>query len=485
MALISLDFLVFFIVIFFVYYYPLRNSSPSQNGLLLAGSYFFYGSASIQLLPVLIVSTLVFYTLGLAIHRVKSERKSSFLTTLGVLLGVGILIYFKYLNFFIDSFAEVFKIMGLNVQLSTFSILLPIGISFFTFRLISYVIEIYRGKMEPTKDLVAFATYIAFFPTLLSGPIDRPNTFIPQLHKKRMFDYSLAVDGCRQILWGLFKKMVLADNLAVFTDQVWGNIPGSSASTLVVAAVFYSFQIYTDFSAYSDMAIGMGKIMGFSITKNFNYPYFATNVADFWRRWHISLTSWLTDYVFMPLNVRFRNWGNWGIILAIIINMVVVGMWHGANWTFAVFGLYNGLLFIPLILSGSFFKKKKQKVGKYGLPAVSDLIRMVGTFMLVTFGLVVFRAKNTAEAINYIDGIFSSSLLSTPVFESMGRVISTVILLMVFIVIEWLTRDKEYAIGTLEVKFKRPFRWAMYAFLIFLIGMYMATEESPFIYFQF
>jgi D-alanyl-lipoteichoic acid acyltransferase DltB (MBOAT superfamily) len=233
------------------------------------------------------------------------------------------------------------------------------------------------------------------------------------------------------------------------------------------------------------MAIGTGKILGFRITRNFNHPYFAINVADYWRRWHISLTSWLTDYVFMPLNIKFRNWGNWGIILAIVINMIVVGMWHGANWTFAVFGLYHGLLFIPLILSGSFFKKKKQKVNKYGLPTISDLTKMVGTFMLVTIGLVIFRAPNIAEAMNYFDGIFSSSLLSIPVFGQAGRVLSTGLLLGIFIAIEWFTREKEYATETLQLKFKRPVRWAMYAFLIFLIGMYMTTVETPFIYFQF
>jgi len=485
MDLISFEFLLFFIVLFLIYYFPLKNNTRTQNGLLLLGSYFFYGYANIKLLPLLIGATLLFYYLGIAINGVKSEKKSSLLTTVGVLLGVGILLYFKYLNFFIDSFADLLKFLGLNVQMHTLSILLPIGISFFTFRLISYVIEIHRSKMEPRKDFVAFATYIAFFPTILSGPIDRPNTFMPQLHKKRAFDYALAVDGCRQILWGMFKKLVMADNLAVYTDQVWGNIQGSSASTLLMAAIFYSFQLYTDFSGYSDMAIGTGKLLGFRITNNFNYPFFATNVADFWRRWHISLTSWLTDYVFMPLNIKFRNWGNGGIILAIIINMVLVGMWHGANWTFAVFGLYNGLLFVPLILSGSFFKKKKQKVNPYGLPSFIDLMKMAGTFMLITIGLVIFRAKNIEEAMNYFYRIFSSPLISMPVFVGMGRVLSTVILLSIFILIEWFVREKQYAIANIELKFKRPARWALYAFLIFLIGMYMRTVETPFIYFQF
>jgi D-alanyl-lipoteichoic acid acyltransferase DltB (MBOAT superfamily) len=453
--------------------------------LLLLGSYFFYGYANIKLLPILIVTTVVFYYLGIAISRATNEKKSSVLNTVGVLFGVGILIYFKYLNFLINSFADLFNFFGLNTNLHTFSILMPIGISFFTFRLISYIIEIHRGKIEPTKDFVAFATYVAFFSTILSGPIDRPNTFIPELHKKRHFDYGLAVDGCRQILWGLFKKLVLADNLAVYTEQAWGDIQGSSGSTLLIAAILYSFQIYTDFSGYSDIAIGIGKILGFRITRNFNYPFFATNVADFWRRWHISLTSWLTDYVFMPLNIKFRNWGNWGIICAIIINMIAVGMWHGANWTFAVFGLYNGLLFVPLILSGSFYKKKKQKVNKYGLPTIIDLTKMVGAFMLITIGLVIFRANNIEDAMNYIYRILSTSLISIPVFIDRSRVLTTVILLIIFILIEWVEQGKQYAIADLELKFNRTARWALYAFLIFLIGLCMRTVETPFIYFQF
>jgi D-alanyl-lipoteichoic acid acyltransferase DltB (MBOAT superfamily) len=485
MALNSFEFLLFFIVLFLIYYFPLKNNTRYQNVLLLLGSYFFYGYANIKLLPILIVTTVVFYYLGIALSRATNEKKSSVLNTVGVLFGVGILIYFKYLNFLINSFADLFKLFGLNSNLHTFSIIMPIGISFFTFRLISYIIEIHRGKIEPTKDFVAFATYVAFFPTILSGPIDRPNTFIPELHKKRHFDYGLAVDGCRQILWGLFKKLVLADNLAVFTEQAWGDIQGSSGSTLLIAAILYSFQIYTDFSGYSDIAIGIGKILGFRITRNFNYPFFATNVADFWRRWHISLTSWLTDYVFMPLNIKFRNWGNWGIICAIIINMIAVGMWHGANWTFAVFGLYNGLLFVPLILSGSFYKKKKQKVNKYGLPTIIDLTKMVGTFMLITIGLVIFRANNIEDAMNYIYRILSTSLISVPVFIDRSRVLTTVILLIIFILIEWVEQGKQYAIADLELKFNRTARWALYAFLIFLIGLCMRTVETPFIYFQF
>lgn len=481
----SFNFIVFFILVFFLYYFPLKEKTKEQNCLLLFSSYFFYGFTDLKMIPLLLIATIIFYSFGIAIHKTKNQRKSSWLTTLGVLSGIGVLLYFKYFNFFIESFGGMLNAIGLHTNWNTFNIIMPLGISFFTFKLISYVIEVHRGKMEPTKDFVAFATYISFFPTIMAGPIDRPNTFIPQLHQKRPFDYDLAVDGCRQILWGIFKKVVLADNLAIFTEQAWGNIQGSSGSTLLLAAIFYSFQIYTDFSGYSDIAIGIGKILGFRITKNFSYPLFATNIADYWRRWHISLTSWLTDYVFMPLNVKFRNLDNWGIILAIIINMIVVGMWHGANWTFAVFGLYHGLLFVPLILSGSFLNKKILKPTKYGLPTLIVMTKMISTFMLITVGLVIFRAENIEQALDYFNNIFSPSLITIPKFVDLSRAVTTIILVAIFVLTEWFGREGEYAIANIGAIFKRSIRWALYAFVIFLIGMYMQTKETPFIYFHF
>jgi alginate O-acetyltransferase complex protein AlgI len=361
---------------------------------------------------------------------------------------------------------------------------MPLGISFFTFKLISYIIEIHRGKIEPTKDFVVFSSYIAFFPTILSGPIDKPNTFIPQLQKKRSFDYVLAADGCRQILWGLFQKVVIADNLAGVINNVWGDIPNQSGSVLFITAILYSIQMYTDFSGYSHMAIGVGKVLGFHITKNFNYPYFSRNVAEFWRNWHISLTSWLTEYVFMPLNIKFRNFGNFGIILAIIINLVVIGIWHGANWTFAIFGLYHGLLFIPLILSGSFFKKKKLKTNKYGLPTIIDFSKMVRTFMLVTLGLVIFRAETMQHALSYLSTIFSKSLFTIPNFSGMTAAVTILIIFSIFTIVEWFGRNEQHALAHLGLKWKRPLRYAMYYAIIFAI-YWFGGKEQQFIYFQF
>jgi len=478
----SLNFLIFFLAVFFLYYFPLKEKTKAQNWLLLISSYVFYGIADWQMILLLLVATTIFYFLGLAI-RTSTEKTSSLLTTLGVLLGVGLLFYFKYLNFFIESFSDLFNAIGLKTNWGTFNIILPLGISFFTFRLLSYVIEIHRGKIAPTKDFVVFATYVAFFPTILSGPIDRPNNFIPQLAGKRPFNYGLAVDGLRQILWGLFQKVVIADNLAGIINEVWGDIPNQSGSILLIMAILYSFQLYTDFSGYSHMAIGVGKLLGFRITKNFNYPYFSRNVAEFWRNWHISLTSWLTDYIFIPLNIKFRNIGNLGIILAIIINMVIVGLWHGANWTFIIFGLYHGFLFIPLILTGSIFKKKKLKVNKLGLPFLNDFFKIIGTFLLWTFSLIIFRAENTGQLWEYINGIFNVSGFFKITAGSIV-LIPILALTSILFIVEWLERENEYAIADLGLKWRYPLRYAMYYSIIIAI-LWFSREEHQFIYFQF
>jgi D-alanyl-lipoteichoic acid acyltransferase DltB (MBOAT superfamily) len=302
------------------------------------------------------------------------------------------------------------------------------------------------------------------------------------LQAKREYNYDQAVDGCRQILWGMFKKIVVADNCAIYVDQVWGDIAHQSGSTLVLAAILYSFQMYADFSGYSDMAIGVGKLIGFKIAKNFNYPFFALNVADFWRRWHMSLTSWLTDYVFMPLNIKFRDWGNWGMILAIIINMVVVGMWHGANWTFAVFGLYHGLLFVPLILSGAFFKKAKLQTNRLGLPVLKDFGQIVLTFTLVTIGLMIFRADNVPQVWEYICGICDMSLFSKPYLYSITWLPPMLLWLPMMIIVEWRNRNRGHGLDIAHIAYK--WQLTIYVVLAIVVFAFGATSEK-FIYFQF
>lgn len=480
MTFYSFAFLIFFVVLFALYYSPLRRVGKAQNVLLLAASYFFYGYASWKLLPLLVAITLVYYFLGIGIAKAGDSRKGSVLNTLGVVMGVGLLLYFKYLNFFITSFASLFGAMGLQTNLHTFRIIMPLGISFFIFKLISYIVEIHRGKIEPTRDIVAFATYVAFFPCIMAGPIDRPG-FIAQLGRTRDFDYDMAVDGCRQFIWGLFKKVAVADNIVGCVGAAWGGeFALMPAGKLLVAAVLYSFQMYMDFSGYSDMAIGVGKVLGLKVAKNFNYPFFAVNVADYWRRWHMSLTSWLTDYVFMPLNIRFRDWGKFGMILAIVINFVLVGMWHGDNWTYAVFGLYHGLLFVPLILSGAFFKKSKIKTGWLGLPCLKDFGRILLTFLLVTVGLIIFRAPSVGSAFSYIGHLFSPSIVR---FELEPRHLQCFALIFVTVLVEWVQRKKDFGLDLSGVR-SVVLRYAI-CIAVLMITLVFSTDSSAFIYAQF
>ena len=478
----SLNFLMFFTVVFFAYYFLLNKKTQLQNWLLLVVCYLFYGIVDVRMIPLLLAATTIFYFLGIAIST-SNKKESSLLNVLGVVLGIGLLLYFKYFNFFLQSFSVLFNSIGLRSNWGTFKIILPLGVSFFTFRLISYTVEVYRGKIQSTRDFVVFATYIAFFPTIISGPIDRPNSFIPQIENKRSFDYFRAIDGSRQFLWGMFKKMVIADNLAGFVNTVWADISNQSGVTLIITAILYSFEMYADFSGYSDMAIGIGKLLGFRITRNFNYPFFSRNIAEYWRNWHMSLTSWLTDYIFMPLNVKFRNFGNLGLIMALIINMVVIGLWHGANWTFVIFGLYHGLLFVPLILSGSFFKKKKLKTNSLGLPAISDLLRMVATFLLVTLGLIMFRADNIGQFWIYIKALFNKSnyLANT---AGIGSIIPTIGFTIGMLFFEWIFREMEYPLQITDKLKIKLYRISIYWILIIIIIL-NSGDEQKFIYFQF
>jgi D-alanyl-lipoteichoic acid acyltransferase DltB (MBOAT superfamily) len=488
MMINSVKFLLFFTVVFFLYYFPLKEKTRPQNILLLLASYFFYGIAAWKMIPLLLAATVIFYGLGILIERSNATkpRTASFATTLGVCLGIGLLLYFKYLNFFITSFSDLFSAMGLRTNWSTFNIIMPVGISFFTFKLISYLLEIFRGKIKAETDIITFAAYVSFFPTMMAGPIDRPNTFIPQLKSKRAFNYDLAADGCRQILWGLFKKMVISDSLAVTVDSVWSEIPEMPGLSLIIVAFLYPIQVYTDFSGYSDLALGVGKILGFKITKNFNYPFFGRNIAEFWRNYHMSLTSWLTDYVFMPLNIKFRNLGNLGVVFAIVINMFLVGLWHEANLTWAAFGIYNGILFIPLILSGAFAKKISLTVNKFGLPKLKDFAGMLITFVLFTAGLIIIRAPDIGQAGEYIrqmaDNLFPFS------FSGGAEKKRGLVMVVGLLIFEWLgyTNKTEYALQLIPIKLPRFLRWVIYFVIAFYVVIfYIINVPREFIYFQF
>ena len=489
MVINSFKFLAFFAVVFLVYFLPwMRRRNTRQNLWLLLASYFFYGFVDWKMLPVLLAITAAFWFLGKFIRKAIDHSKAkaaSRLTTLGVVLGIGLLFYFKYLNFFAGSFAKLFNAVGLHASWSTLNIVLPVGVSFFTFKLISYVIEIHREKIQPSEDFLEFATYIAFFPTIMSGPIDRPGKFLPQLRQAHQFNYNLAMDGCQQILWGIFTKMVIADSIAVITHGAWSLYTEKSSWYLIYAALLSPIQVYADFDGYSNMAIGVGKILGFNITKNFDHPLLARNVSEYWRRWHLSLTGWITDYVFMPLNVRFRNWGKLGIFLAISINLVVIGMWHGANWTYVLFGVYHSLLFLPLILTGKFGKNKKLKPSRWGCIQFKDLLGMIGTHFLMALGHIIIFSAGVPSIIRFFTCMIKGdwSFVNPLSLLSWYSILSIVVLL----VVEWFTRNKEFAIQRVSKDYtNKTFKLVVFDILLALaIVIFGANANAAFVYFQF
>ena len=354
----SIVFWAFFLIVLIPYFSILRKSSRWQNLWVLAASYFFYGYADWRMVPLLLGATVVFYALGIATSSrsraadaafkgselpfKSADARSKALMVVGVVLGAGLLLYFKYMNFFIEQFAALFGLMGLHTNWSTFNIIVPIGISFFTFKLIAYVVEVYKGNMEPCRDFVTFAAYIAFFPTIMSGPIDSPKMFIPQLEKPRWWNNEMVLEGLKRVLWGMFLKMCIADKISPYTDSVFNTYYHHSGITIILASVLYTFQIYTDFCGYSEMAIGVSRVMGIKVTENFLRPYFVTNVGDFWRRWHMSLMNWFRDYIYIPLGgsrcSKARMYWNTMVVF------MVSGLWHGANWTFIIWGAYHGAL---------------------------------------------------------------------------------------------------------------------------------------------
>lgn len=475
--------LILYILFFLFYWFIFKNNLKFQNLLILAGSYIFYGLANWRFLPFLIgVSALNFY-LGIYIEKTQQLKHKRLLLYIGLFQGIGSLVYFKYYNFFIASFNDIFQALPVSINLKSLNIIVPLGISFFTFRTISYLLDIEKGKIKPVTDAVVFFNYVSFFPTILSGPIDKARDFIPQLEKKRLFDYVQASDGMRQILWGLYKKIVIADNCALLTNQLFINYQGLPASSLLLGSFLYTVQVYADFSGYSDLAIGSSRLIGFNITKNFNFPFYAQNIAEFWRKWHISLTSWFAEYVFTPLNITLRDYGRHGLITAILINFTIIGFWHGANWTYILFGFLHGCCFIPLILKGAIYKKGGSAENK-PVPAFIKLLNMTATFTYVMLTFIVFRSETIGHAYLYYKGLFSNSLFSAPVIPFTNLKTSLIVFILVMFVIEWLQRGKEHGLQ-MEHIMNPMLRLAVYYAAIFIIIMFGAATSNQFIYIKF
>lgn len=435
-----------------------------------------------KMCALLLVATVVFYLLGIAIakNNGSNEKVASRLTTLGVLLGVGMLFYFKYLDFFVEQFGNLLTSIGLQNNINTFGILMPLGISFFTFKLIAYVIEVHRETLEPSKDPIAFGTFIAFFPTIMSGPIDQPGKFLPQLDSARTCTYDNLSEGAKRILWGMFLKMCIADQLSGYTSAVFGNYTHHNASSIFLASVLYYFQMYTDFAGYSDMAIGVSQMMGLKIAENFNRPIFAQNISEYWRKWHISLTSWITQYIYMPLNLAFRNLGMTGICLAAIINTIAIGAWHGANWTYILFGLYHGII-IAIITLVEKRRKKLEKEYNLKKKAWWKYSRMLLTFVLVDFGMVLFQAQTVDDFFGTISAL--SNGFAIPFLSNVPETIAAFVAIVIVLFKEYKDENKKN-FGFLHSD-NYYMRVVSVALLICYIMYFGALDGSTFIYFQF
>lgn len=506
----SIEFLIFLPIVFAVYWL-LRRWTTWQNVFVVVASYVFYGWWDWHFLLLIAFTTLCSYISGVAIEKTKnvdeaSQRtdathhistfatpklqnsKTSKLHQLpiskmimwaNIVLNLAVLGVFKYYDFFAQSFADVF--LGGHADGMLLHWVLPVGISFYTFQALSYSIDVYRGSMHATRDVVAFFAYVSFFPQLVAGPIERATNLLPQFRQERHFDYRQAVDGMRQMLWGFFKKAVVADSCALYVDEIFAHPDWFNGATLLVAAVLFTIQIYGDFSGYSDIAIGCAKLFGIRLRRNFNVPYFSRDIAEFWRRWHISLTTWFRDYIYIPLGGSRVPKGR--VVLNTFVIFLVSGLWHGANWTFLAWGAYHALLFLPLILLGKNRKHTDVVASGNSLPTLRELGQILLTFFLAAMGWVLFRSDSIADAWHYYVRMFST------LFDGKVTITAPIdawiigISMTVLTIVEWLNRGEDHEF--VRMPRNRMLRWGAYVALIFTIGACMVTNEMPFIYFQF
>lgn len=471
----SLPYFIFLPIVFFTYWIILGKTLKLQNLFLLFASYLFYGWWDYRFLILIILSSVIDYYSALFISKTNYKRNKRFWLVVSLISNLGLLGFFKYFNFFLESWVEGWSQLGIEMSHSTWNIILPVGISFYTFQTLSYTIDVYNKKMVPTTNFLNFALFVSFFPQLVAGPIERAQKLLPQLIQKRTFDLDQAQSGLHLIVWGLFKKMVIADSCAVYANSIFENYENLNAPTLILGAMFFSFQIYGDFSGYSDIAIGTARLLGINLMQNFNYPYFSRNIGEFWRRWHISLSTWFRDYLYIPLGGS--RGGQFQTIRNLFIIFLVSGLWHGANWTFILWGTLHAILFIPVLL----LKKNRLYMdipskNKF-LPGFLEILQMLTTFLFVTIFWIFFRSESLSSAIGYIKKLVAISnwknfMVATAMWE-------LILLLIFFVILEWFNRRNEHPfIGKFKI-----LKVSLIIILILLLGNYLEYQE--FIYFQF
>lgn len=476
----SFEFLFFLPIVFILYWFVFK-SLRLQNVFVVVASYFFYGWWDWRFLVLIAITTFFSFISGICLEKFEGKRsKQKWIAAGNILLNLLILCYYKYCNFFGENFAALFKSFGFQVDWVTLDILLPVGISFYTFQALSYTIDVYKHKIKPTHDIISFFAFISFFPQLVAGPIERATNLLPQFLVPRTFRYEQAVDGLRQMLWGFFKKIVVADNCAVAVEMIWNNHTELSGFTLLLGGFFFTFQIYGDFSGYSDIAIGTARLFGINLMRNFNFPYFSRDIAEFWRRWHISLTTWFRDYIYFPLGGS--RCSKWKVMRNTLIIFLVSGFWHGANWTFICWGGYHALLFFPLLLIGKNRKHKDTVAQGRLLPSFKEVGQISITFICVLIGWILFRSESMTQFFEYMKGICTPSLFQISV-DYGAKALPFIILL---IVVEWFQREKQHALQMIDTGLLRfrAVRWSIYIVLIFII-IFFPGAQSDFIYFQF
>lgn len=476
----SFEFLLFLPTVFLVYWL-LSKTRKWQNFFVVVASYVFYGWWDWRFLLLIVLTSFCSYGSGVLIERYEGRRKAQqMVSAANITLNLLILCIFKYYNFFMDNLDALFQSVGYKMDWVTLDIILPVGISFYTFQALSYTIDVYQKKLPATHDIMEFFAYISFFPQLVAGPIERATNLLPQFQRSRHFDYAKAVDGCRQMLWGFFKKMVIADNCASIVNEHWNNYGQLPGMTLILLGVLFTFQIYCDFSGYSDIAIGCARLFGFNLKRNFNVPYFSRSIPEFWRRWHISLMTWFRDYVYFPLGGS--RCSKWKSIRNVYVVWGISGLWHGANWTFICWGLFHATLLAIYNILGINTKYQHVVAYKRWFPSLKEVLQMTLTFALVVIGLIIFRAENMTQALDYFYHMIVNKPLEISALHGMKYFGFAVAMMFV----EWLQRDKEHALqftGIWPFRY-RAVRWAVYYLIIMGIVMGSGSGQT-FIYFQF
>lgn len=482
----SFEFLVFFPVVFALYW--LIKDFRLQNVLILISSYVFYGWWSWKFLSLLIFSSVLDYFLALKISETEHPRKRKLLLFISLFANLGLLGVFKYAGFFVQEFSDLLELLGFQANISSLNLIIPVGISFYTFQTLSYTVDVYRKVMPASTSIVSFLSYVSYFPQLVAGPIERAKNLLPQFLTKRQFSYELAADGMKQILWGFFKKIVIADNCAIFVNQIFNQPDYSSTHSLVliIGVVLFAFQIYGDFSGYSDIAIGTSKLFGITLMRNFNVPYFSRDIAEFWRRWHISLSTWFRDYLYIPLGGSQISKSY--VIRNVFIVFIVSGFWHGPAWTFIFWGLFHALLFVPLYMFDLNRRNLDTVANGRAWPSIKETSQIVLTFTLVCIGWVFFRAQDLGAAFQYLGGMATNFQHFTDFLAAFGdkdnvlrlAIISILVLFMVYV--EWVNRQQPH-------NMTRPVlglnHWLFYTAIFLLIIYYGEFNETSFIYFQF